>query len=206
MPGTYNVSIMAHGKTLDTKQLRIAMDPEVRMSAVERKKYNDVVMDLHELQRRGTVTATALTALNPQMVDAAAKVKDNAAIPADVKARFDALNTEFASMRAKFGVAANAGIRPAPGTAPGGGGGFGGGGGGGAAAAANVFGRTTALKNAIANIWETPSAALMNQYADVKKALPAAIVEADAFMKRAESVASALKAYGVVITVPPAAR
>jgi hypothetical protein len=121
-PGTYNVALVVDGKTIETKPMKVVADPEVQMNDVQRKRYTDMVMELHDLQRRGTQVTEALTSLDSQMTDLAAKVKDSKA-PAAVKTQFETLNKEFLSLRPKFGV----------GAAPGGGGrgGFGGGGGGG---------------------------------------------------------------------------
>ena len=108
-PGTYTVALMVDGKTLDTKPMRVVMDPQVAMTDAQRRRYFDMQMELHDLQRRGTQVTNALTPLYTQMTDAAAKVKDAKNVPAPVKAEFDALSKEFDSLRTKFGVGLAAG-------------------------------------------------------------------------------------------------
>jgi hypothetical protein len=202
MPGNYTVTLVSKGRTLDTKPMRIIMDPMVPLAGAQREAYNRIVMDLHELQRRGAATMTSLTALNKSMNEATTKLKDNASVPADVRAKFDALSKDFEDVRAKFGVTnPPAGGAQGGGRQGGGGGGFGGGGN-----AANVLGRTGTVKNAIMNIWESPSEAMIRQYNDVRAALPKAIEDANRFMKRAADMNNTLKPYGVTLEVVPPAK
>jgi len=125
MPGTYNVALMVDGKPVETKPIKVVADPESQLNDLQRKRYNDILMDLHDMQRKGTPVQQALNSLYTQMSSVAAKVKESTAMPANVKTQFDAFSKEFDAVRAKFGV-----------PMPAGGGGRGGGGGGGAAAAA----------------------------------------------------------------------
>ena len=194
---------MSGTKVLDSKPLKIVPDPDVKFAAGESERYNVIVDDLHALQRRGVAVVVALNALHPQMADAATKVSGNSAIPANVKSQFESLNKEYEAIRKKFGVPTNA--PPADGRGGGGGGRGGGGGGrGGGFDPENVLGRTSALKNALAGIWEVPSASMMRQYTDVKLALPKAITDANALLVKAASVSQALKKYDITLTVPPA--
>ncbi len=103
MPGTYNVALVIGGKTIDTKPMKVVMDPAVQFSDVQRKRYNDIVTDLHDMQRRGTQAASALAGMGTQMTDIAGKIKDMNNVPAAVKTQFDALNKEFESVRSKLG-------------------------------------------------------------------------------------------------------
>jgi hypothetical protein len=202
------VALVAGGKTLETKSIKIVMDPAVTMTAVNRERWNAILMDLHDLQRRGTQTETRLAALYPQMSDAASKIKAAADVPSSVKSQFDALENEFNAVRMKFGVGPSLDTTAAKGSGRGGrgGGGRGGAGGGGAGGggndAANVLNRVTTLKTMIGAIWETPSGALMTRYAEAKAALPAAIAEANAVLSKANAMAPALKRYGIDMNVP----
>ena len=190
IPGTYSVSLMAGGKTIDTKPITVLMDPQVHFTAAQRAQYNNIVLDLHDLQRRGTKMASVLTAINTQMPGVATKVKENAAVPADVKAQFDAFSKDFDSLKVKFGVGA---------VAAGGRGGGGGGRGGGDPR--NVLARTGTVKNSIMGIWEVPSDAMVKQYSAVKLDMPKAITAADAFIARATAMSATLKKYDITLTV-----
>ena len=199
LPGTYSVALVAEGKTLETKSIKIVMDPAVTMTDAGRQRWNAVLMDLHDLQRRGTQTETQLGVLYPQMSDAASKVKLASDIPSGVKSQFDALAKDFDAVRVKFGVG------PSADTTTGGRGGRGGGGRGGAgrgSAETNVLVRTATLKTTIGSIWEMPSEALMKRYADARAALPAAIAEANAVLAKASAMAPTLKRYGIDVNVP----
>ena len=69
-----------------------------------------------------------------------------------------------------------------------------------------MLNRVGTVKGAIMGAWETPSAALLKQSADVKVAMPAAINEANAFLAKARSMSQALGKYNVTMLVPAAPR
>ena len=192
MPGNYNVALVVDGKTIETKPIKIVGDPAVQMTDVQRRRYNEIVMDLHDLQRRGTMMTNALNPFYTQMTDISSKLGGMANVPAAVKTQFDSVNKEFDAVRVKFGV-------PPP--QPPAGGGRGGGGGGGAPSQ-DVVSRTAGVKSAIANIWEMPSDALLKQYNDVKLALPRAIAEANALLVKAMPLSQALKKHDLTLNVP----
>jgi hypothetical protein len=196
LPGVYTVALMVDGKAVDTKPLRVIVDPVVTLADLARRRYNDVATDLHELQRRGQETANALNALYPQMTDIASKLNNEAKVPAPAKTQFESLNKEFDAVRKKFGV-------PAQAAAGGRGGGGGGGGRGGAADPDNILARAGGLKGQMVAFWETPSASMLKQYADVKLALPKAIAEANAFLAKARTLSQTLKGSDITLTVPP---
>jgi photosystem II stability/assembly factor-like uncharacterized protein len=195
--GTYTVALVAAGKAIDSKPLKVVMDPDVHFATGDAARYNAMVTELHELQRRASAAASALNSLYPQMADVSKKLASNSAVSAPVKAQFDALSKALDGVRKKFGVPLNAG----------GAGGRGGGGRGGPPAdPENVLARTSALKNSIMSVWESPSATLTRQASQVKLDMPKAITEANAVLARASTVSEALKAYDITLTVPPAAK
>jgi hypothetical protein len=164
-------------------------------------------MDLHDVQRRGTVTQTQLGALYPQMKEAESKIDAASDVPAGVKSQFDALMKELAVVDVKFGIGPSGDASPA---AAGGRGGRGGGGrgaggraggaggrAGGAAADADLVTRVATVKAAIGGIWELPSDVMMKRYTEAKAALPPAIGEANAAIAKANAMAPTLKRYGV---------
>jgi hypothetical protein len=199
---------VAGAKTLETKSIKIVMDPAVTLTDAERRRWNAIVMDLHDMQRRGTQTEAQLAALYPQISDAESKLKLASDIPSSVKSQFDALQKDFDAVRVKFGVGPSADTTAAPGAGRGGRGGrggggrAGGGGRGGASDEANLLNRAATLKAAIGGIWELPSDALMKRYTDVRAALPAAIAEANAVVARVSALAPTLKRYGIEVNLP----
>lgn len=196
MPGTYNVSLMVDGKAVGMKPMKVILDPANQLSDAQRKRYYDVVMDLHQMQSRGVDAANAIMPLYTAMTDLAGKIAGMTNVPEATKTQFAAVQKEFDTVRAKFGVPPAAG-----------GGGRGGGfGGGGAANTDDVVAKTGNVKSQIMAFYDMPSTSLMNQYADVKLALPKAITELNTFLTKATSLSQALAKNGVTLAVPPAVK
>jgi photosystem II stability/assembly factor-like uncharacterized protein len=229
--GTYTVTLVVDGKTIESKPLKVVMDPAVQMTDAQQKRYFDMVMELHDLQRRGTAARDALTPFDAQISDAATKVNDSKAVPATLKTQFADLDKDFATLRERFGVNVGGGAgRGGRGGGVGGGGGGGraGGGGGAAAPAAaaippdaaqaagapgpggfgggapqnDIVSRVGTVKSGMMAFTEMPSATLVKQYDDVKVALPKAVADANAFLLRAMTMSQTLKKYDITLTVP----
>jgi hypothetical protein len=192
-PGSYTVALVSGTRTLDSKPLRIIMDPEVRMTVAQRARWNAISAELHDVQRRGNEIQQQLNTLHPQMTDIAGKIGGMANVPASAKSQFDALNRDYEAVRVKFGV---------PVQVQGGRGGGGGGRGGGAGADQNVLARVAAAKGGVMNVWEAPSEAVSRQAASSRTALLAAISEAQALLARARTVSAALRPHNVTLNVP----
>jgi hypothetical protein len=192
LPGTYNVALLVDGKAVDTKPMRVVADPASEMTDVQRRRYYDIAMELHDLQRRGVEVANALTPLHAQITQVADKV--GALQDAAARSQFEALQKDFAAVGGKFGV-------PPP-QPPAGGGGRGGGRGGGGGGDSSLLGQTGSVKSQILAFYDTPSEALMRGYTDVRTALPKAIVEANAFITRAMGVSQVLRKHNIELNVP----
>jgi len=191
LAGVYNVSLVVDGKTADTKSLRVGDDPEVVLTSVERKKLFDMAIEMHELQKRGTETANALTPLNAKVTELSPQVAGNAGIPDDVKSTFSQFSKDLAAAAAKFAQ-------------PAGGRGFGGGGGGGRGGAGNdsVMTQLAQAKNGLmGGMW--PTEQTTKAYADAKTKVPKAIGDANALIAKAQSLSTELAKYNVTLTVPP---
>ena len=191
-PGTYNVALVVDGKTIETKTLKIVADPLEKMNDAERKRYFDVAMDLHEMQKRGAAMTAAMQSLYTQLNDNKAKLD---AAPADVKTALAAFTKDFDAARVKFGVPPPA----APAAGPGGGGGRGGGA---PVDPNNVAGKVGTVKTNVLAFTDNPSDTTMKAYADVKISLPKAIAEGNAVITKAAALAATLKKADVTLTVP----
>ncbi len=188
-PGTYNVALTVAGKVVETKSMRVSADPSVQMSAVEAKRYYDIAMDLHDMQRRSSEMATALGQLNTAMGEIEGK---SSAWPAAVKTQFDATKKELDAIRAKFTAAP-----PPP---PAGGGGRGGGG---LAAPPTDFpSRVGLVKGTMMAFQDNPSPFVMGQYTELKASVPKAILDGNTVLTKAMSLSAALKKNDVTLTVP----
>jgi hypothetical protein len=230
--GTYTVTLAVDGKTIESKPLKVVLDPAVQMTDLQQKRYFDMLMDLQDLQRRGAAARDALVPFDAQMSDAATKVTDSKAVPTAVKTQFADLDKDFATLRERFGVnaaggggrggrAGGAGGAGGGGRAGGGGaavqgapgapagppdaaqaGGGGGGGFGGGAPQNDIVSRVATVKSGIMAFSEMPSTTLVKQYDDVRVALPKAVADANAFLLRAMTMSQTLKKYDITLTVP----
>ncbi|MDQ3070275.1 MAG: hypothetical protein M3R55_11180 [Acidobacteriota bacterium] len=185
LPGTYNVSLIVDGKTVETKPLKVIGDAEVGLTDAERKTLFDRAMELHDLQRRATDVLNRLAPINRQGPDIAKEVASRADIPADVKAQVDAFSKELAAVAPKF-IAQ-----------PGQGGGFPGGG----APSPNIMLRIGQSKNGLMG-GMMPTEATMKGYADLKTAGPQAIAEANAVIAKAQALSTVLAKYNIKLDVP----
>ena len=197
LAGTYNVSLVVDGKTVDTKPLRVTSDPDVALTLVQRRTLFDMAMEMHELQRAGTDVTSALTPFNTRMTELAKEIPSRNDIPADVKAQFDGVNKDLTTLMPKFAA---------------GGGGRGGGGGGGAAGGAgggrgatpppSVIARMGQAKNGLmGGMW--PTEQTMKAYNESKTEFPKAVTELNALFAKATPLATALAKYNVKLEVPP---
>jgi len=191
LPGTYNVSLIVDGKTVDTKPLRVLDDPEVALTSVERKKLFDMAMEMQELQKRGTDVVNALNPLNAKVTELGNQVSGNAEIPADVKASFDQLSKDLAAMMPRFVQQGGRGGQ--------GGGGAAGGGRGGAAND-NVMAQVAQAKTGLmGGMW--PGEQTMKAYNESKAKMPKAIAEANALIAQAQTLSTAMTKYNITLPV-----
>jgi photosystem II stability/assembly factor-like uncharacterized protein len=189
--GTYTVSLIVDGKTVDSKPLRVAPDPEVALTEVERKKMFDMAMEMHELQRRGTEVGTGMGTLNTRLTELTKEAGSKTDVPADVKANLETLQKDVAALAPKFTVPAFGG------RGFGGGGGGGRGGGAGESLVARVGQAKTGL---MGSLW--PTEATMRAYTESKAQLPKAIADANSLFARAATLGSALTKYSLTLTAP----
>ncbi len=195
LAGTYNVSLIVDGKTIETKPLKVMGDPEVVLTEAERKRLFDMAMEVHELQRRLTEAAGALTPFNQRMGELAKEIAGRSDIPADVKASFEAINKELSDFAPRLIGGAGGGR----------GGAFAGGGGGGApgmgALGQNLLVRVGQAKSGLmGGMW--PTEQTMRAYDEVKKEVPKAIAEANALFAKATALAGALAKHNLTLAVP----
>jgi hypothetical protein len=195
LPGSYTVSLLADGKTVESKPLTIVMDPEIKLTTAERAAWNAKAMELHSAQQQGTDLAAKLTTLLAEVRKAKTKLDSMPNADAAVKTQFDAFQKEFDAFRPKLGVGVNAF-----------GGGFGGGGGGGGAAAAagpqNALQLVAGAKGTMLGEWAVPGDGQQRQSAAALSALSAAMSEGQSMLAKARTVAAALQGAGVTMTVP----
>ncbi len=188
LAGTYNVSLIVDGKTVDTRPLRVLEDPQVALTAVERKRLFDMAMEMHELQRRSTEVANQINAVNAGLPELAKELSGRNDVPDDVKAAFEAFRKEWTAFAPKF-------------ASPAGFGRGGGGGGRGGAASLSVLARIAQAKNGMmGGMW--PGDAVMRAYNEAKTETPKAIADANALFAKAAAQSAALEKYKLTLKAP----
>jgi photosystem II stability/assembly factor-like uncharacterized protein len=186
LPGTYNVSLIVDGKTVETKPLRVVDDPEVVLTSIERKKLYDMAAELHDLHRKVTDAANTINPLNARVTELSKEVAGKADIPADVKSSFDSFSKELTALAAKFAVPA---------------GGRGGGGGRGGAPDLSMLTRIGQAKNGLmGGMW--PTEQTMKTYAEMKTQAPKAMTDATALLTKAQALSTTLAKYNITLEVP----
>jgi hypothetical protein len=185
------VSLIVDGKAVDTKPLRVMEDPEVVLTAAERKRLYDMAMEMNELQRRATELANAFAPLNSRMAELAKEIGGRTDIPADVKTSFEAFNKKVTTHASKVAAPSGFGGR-------GGGGGFGGRGGG---ASENILARISQAKSGMmGGMW--PTEQTMRAYNDAKVQLPKAIEDTNALFAKAAALSKVLEKHKLTLTAP----
>ena len=191
LPGAYNVSLVVDGKTIETRPLTVTADPDVALTAVERKKLFDMAMEMHDLQRVVSEASSALTPFNTRVQELSKEIAGRSDVPPSVKAELEALQKEVSALVPRL-AAGGAGAR---------GGGGGGGAPGGAGAAASPAARVTQPKNGLmGGMW--PTEATMKAYEEARTAVPKAIGEANALFARAAALAKTLATFNLTLAAP----
>jgi hypothetical protein len=179
------------GAVVDTKPIRVVMDPQVRFTAQERVAYDRTANELHAVHGTVAPVVARLNTLRTQLTAITARIDTTPGVTDAEKASVTALRTQYDALREKFGL----GVVGSP-AAPGGGGGFGGFGN---QNPANVYGRFTGLKSSILGIWETPSAGTMAQVRQARIALDAAVREANTLLAQAVRVGQSIAPRGLTL-------
>ena len=180
--GVYTVSLVVDGKTIESRPLRINEDPEVVLTAVERKRMYDQAMEIHALQPRLTDATAAHTALTRQLADATTAIAAKSDVPADVKASVEALTKEVAALAPR--LAAPAGGR-----------------GGGRGNTESLTAKLGQAKNGL-TAGMSPADPTVRAYTEVKAQMPKAIADINAAIAKAATLRAPLAKYNVTLTVP----
>jgi hypothetical protein len=192
LPGTYTVALVIDGKSVDTKTIRVSADPDVALTAVERKKMFDMAMEIHALQGRATEAVNAFAPFNTRMTELGKEIAAKKDLPADVKAAFDGLAKDVAAIAPKF-------------TAPVLRGGPGGGGFGQQGPTDYVVTKLGQAKTSLmGGMW--PTQAALTAYADAKAQVPKAIADLNALFTKAAGVSRLLEAQKLTLKVPEAVK
>lgn len=181
--GLYTVSLIVDGKTIESKPLRVNDDPDVILTAVERKRMFDQALEIHALQPRLNDATAAHAALTRQLADVTAALGSRSDVPADVKASVETLTKDVAGLAPR--LAAPAGGR----------------GGGGRGQNESLPAKLGQAKNGL-TAGMSPADPTVRAYTEVKAQTPKAIADINAAIARAGTLSATLATYNLTLTVP----
>ena len=179
LPGSYRATLRVDGKDVQTVNVTVRGDADIRITDADRKTWFDTAKGLHDLQSEANAAAQVVQDASAQMTLLTQQTR-NATIPPGVKSSMDSLTTELERLRRRLGLG-------------GGGGGFGGG-------AENVRGRIGQLKGAIMGSTSVPTTTQMAMIREVRAALPKVIEDANAAGRKIPGLVRDLIGAGVVFT------
>ena len=183
--GVYTVSLVVDGKTIDSKPVRVADDPEVVLTSADRKRQYDMAMEMHALQPRVTEAGTAFGSLNRQVTELTTTAAGRSDVPADVKGQLEAFKKELEGLAPRLAI-------PQGGR---------GGGGGGRGNNESLTGKVGQAKNGFMSGMVVGEQTL-RAYTEVKSQAPKAVVDLNAAIAKATTLSATLARYNLTLTVP----
>ena len=154
LPGTYRAALSVDGKEVQTVNVAVTGDPDIKITDADRKVWFDTAMDLQQLQQQGERRRRdGAERQRPAPAAAAADAETRPSRPT-VKQSLDNMGKEMEIVRRRLGLGGQ-----------GGGGGFGGN-------PENVRGRIGQLKGAIIGSTSVPTTTQLQQIREAKAALP----------------------------------
>ena len=183
--GVYTVALVVDGKTVDSKPLRVADDPEVVLTLADRKRQYDMAMEMHALQPRITEVGTAFGSLNRQVNELTTTAASRSDVPADVKGQLESLKKELEALAPRLAT-------PQGGR---------GGGGGGRGNNESLTGKVGQAKNGFMSGMVAGEQSV-RAYTEVKSQTPKAIADINAVIAKATTLGGTLAKYNLTLTVP----
>jgi photosystem II stability/assembly factor-like uncharacterized protein len=106
LPGTYQVTLRVEDKDAATNSFTVHGDPEIQISAEDRKIWFDTAVQLHGLQKTMNEAAERVTELNEKIKAIQQALKDNPSAPAAIKTRVEDFAKKFEPVGRRFGIGA----------------------------------------------------------------------------------------------------
>jgi hypothetical protein len=106
IPGTYQVTLRIEDKDAATGSFIVEGDPEIQISAEDRKVWFDTALRLHGLQKTMNEAADRLNEVNDKIKAIQQALKDNASAPAAMKTKVEDFAKKFEPVGRRFGVGA----------------------------------------------------------------------------------------------------
>ncbi|MEW6126921.1 MAG: glycosyl hydrolase [Acidobacteriota bacterium] len=106
LPGAYQVTLKVDGKEVATGSFTVQGDPDIAISAEDRKAAFDAAMEVHKMQRTLNEAAERAGELNEKIRALQQALKDNANAPAALKTKVEAFAKQFEPVGRRFGIGA----------------------------------------------------------------------------------------------------
>lgn len=103
-PGDYQVRLVADGKEVATASLRVTQDPDVQISAEDRRVYDETARRAYDLNRNANVAANAVVDL-AETFENAKKALEKTTLPAETSSELGDLSQRIEALQRRFGVA-----------------------------------------------------------------------------------------------------
>jgi hypothetical protein len=104
LPGEYSVALLVNGKQSATGKVRVGGEPDIVISDADRRARYDALRELQTVGNRVQHAAAAVRRANTQLTQIKAALTDSSAIPAPIKATLDSLTKALEPLKQKFGV------------------------------------------------------------------------------------------------------
>ena len=178
LPGTYQVSLIVNGQSVETQPLKVIADPEVELTETERASLFARASELHAMHVEASRLANRIAAINQQLPGITTTLAGRNDVPASVKQEFEAFKQAISAIAPKY-------ARPA-------GGRFGGG------PSNNVLTNITRAKSGLMG-GMMPTQTTLSAYDSARTDAPAAMAEAERVLEQAETVAQSLARHGIAL-------
>jgi photosystem II stability/assembly factor-like uncharacterized protein len=106
LPGSYQVTLKVDGKEVAANSFTVQGDPEIQISAEDRKAAFEAAKELHRLQKTLNQAAERVGELNEKIRAMQQALKDNASAPAALKTKVEDFAKRFEPVGRRFGVGA----------------------------------------------------------------------------------------------------
>jgi len=180
LPGTYKATLNVNGRDVQSIDVSVKGDPQIAITAADRKIWHDTAKDLHDLQGKANDVAEMVQSAFAQ-VGVLQQQTRGATLSPSVKQQLDAVVKEFEAVRRRLGLGQQ---------------GFGGGGGGGNTE--NVRGRIGQLKGGVMSATTLPTNTQLMQIREVKAQLPGLIDQANAAVAKVPGLVKDLVGAGAL--------
>ncbi len=104
LPGAYTAALFVNGKEGGTGRIQVKLDPDVQIAEADLNERFDVLKELHALNARVTAATDAIRDADDQIGAIKKAMPDSTKTPAPIKAAMDSLTADLASMKRKLGI------------------------------------------------------------------------------------------------------